>query len=332
MANRIAKFASAIFASFLAGAPITIITSSFTHAASDCQTEPGSETRQGQHWYYRIQHGTKRHCWYLREEGERAEQATSSEGTAAASRRNETAVRGSIADAHGELPSPRVRAQQAGGASAARRPRANMPTAATPEDNQYPGAIASPADGAPRSLVASRLPEPLAVDSSDPAPEASATMVADASPTPQAESSPALAPVTLAAAAAPIQKTGGSLRMVLLVILGALALASLMGNVVYRLGRARHVARAAARRRDIWESADPARSPSSADRQTGNLAARADFAGRPDFARADIRASPPDNGVEQIEEFIGEFLVRLSKLPQAGCRTEVGPHATSLTI
>ena len=85
MANRIAKFASAIFASLLAGAPITIITSStssFTHAASDCQTEPGSETRQGQHWYYRIEHGTKRHCWYLREEGERAEQATSSEDTA----------------------------------------------------------------------------------------------------------------------------------------------------------------------------------------------------------------------------------------------------------
>lgn len=207
-----------------------------------------------------------------------------------------------------------------------------MPTAASLEDNQYPGASASPADGVPRSLVASRLPEPLAVDSSvNPAPEASATMVADTSPTPQAESSPALAPVTLAAAAAPIQKTGGSLRMVLLVILGALALASLMGKVVYRLGRARHVARAAARRRDIWESADPARSPSSADPQTGNLT-RADFAGRPDFARADIQASPPDNGVEQIEEFIGEFLVRLSKLSQAGRRTEVGPHATSLTM
>jgi hypothetical protein len=55
MANRIAKFASAIFASLLAGAPITIITSSFAHAAGDCQTKPGSETRQGQHWYYRIE-------------------------------------------------------------------------------------------------------------------------------------------------------------------------------------------------------------------------------------------------------------------------------------
>jgi hypothetical protein len=317
MANRTAKIGSAIFASLLAGAPITIITSGFAHAAGDCQTEPGSETRQGQHWYYRIENGTKRHCWYLREEGERAEQATSSEGTAAASQRNETAVRGSIADAHDELPSPRVRVQQDGGASAARRARANMPTAATPEDNQNPGASANPAGSVPRSPVASRLSEPLAVDSSvNPAPEASATMVADASPTPQAESPPVLAPATLAAAAAPTQKTGGSLRMLLLVILGALALSSLIGNVVYRLGRARHVARAAARRRDIWESADPARSPSSADPQPGNLATRADFAGRPEFVRADIQASPPDDGVEQIEEFIEEFLVRLSKLSQ----------------
>src|ERR1035437_5526988 len=115
MANRTAKFALAIFASLLAGAPITIITSSFAHAAGDCQTEPGSETRQGQHWYYRIEHGTKRHCWYLREEGERAEQATSYEGTATASQRNETAVSAPIPDTHDELPSPRVRVQQSGG-------------------------------------------------------------------------------------------------------------------------------------------------------------------------------------------------------------------------
>src|SRR5258708_25806608 len=112
MANRIAKIGSAIFASLLAGAPIAIIASSFAHAAGDCQTEPGSETREGQHWYYRIEHGTKRHCWYLREEGERAEQATSIEGTAAASQRNETATRGSIADPHDELPTPRVRRQR----------------------------------------------------------------------------------------------------------------------------------------------------------------------------------------------------------------------------
>jgi hypothetical protein len=313
MANRSAKFASAVFAGLLAGVPITVVPSSFARAAGDCQTEPGSESRQGQHWYYRIERGTNRHCWHLREEGERAEQPTSSEGTAAASQRNETAVRSSIADARDELPSPRVRVQQNVGASAAPPARANMPTAATPVDNPNPGASASPADSI--SPVASGLPNPLAVDSPV-SPEASATMVADASPTPQAESSPALAPVTLAAAAAPTPNTGGSFRMLLLVILGALALASLMGKVVYRLGRARHVARAAAHRRDIWVSVDPARSPVSVAPQPGNLATRADFAGRPDFARADIQASPSDNEVEQIEEFIEEFLVQLSERSQ----------------
>src|SRR5271154_1823397 len=102
MANRSAKFASAIFASLLAGAPITIMTSGFTHAAGNCQTSPGSEARRGQHWYYRIEHGTGRQCWYLGREGERVERATSSQVAAAASQAGEIAVKRSIADAHDE--------------------------------------------------------------------------------------------------------------------------------------------------------------------------------------------------------------------------------------
>jgi hypothetical protein len=316
-ANQAAKFALAIIASLLAGPPITIITSSFAHAAGDCQTEPGSETRQGQHWYYHIERGTGRHCWYLREGDESPEQATPSEGTAAVLQRSETAVRGSIADAHNELPSPSLRVQHDGGALAARRVRANMRTAASPEDDRNPSASASPAGTVLRSQFASRLPEPSAVDSpANPAPEASATMVADTSPTPQAELSPPLVPVTHGAAAAPIQKARGSLRTLLLVILGSLALASLMGNVFDRLGRVRHVARSVARQRHICESADPAHSPSSADPKPGNLDPRADLTRRPDFVRADIQAGP-ENGVKQIEEFIEEFLARLSKLSQA---------------
>jgi hypothetical protein len=84
MANRSAKFASAIIASLLAGAPTTIVCSSFAHAAHGCQTKPGSETRQGQQWRYRTEHGTKRRCWFL------------------------IAMNGSIADAHDELPLPTV--------------------------------------------------------------------------------------------------------------------------------------------------------------------------------------------------------------------------------
>jgi hypothetical protein len=188
MANRSGKFALVIIASLLAGAPITIFTSSFAHAGRECQTKPGSETRQGQQWRYRTEHGTKRRCWFL------------------------TAMSGSIANAHDELRLPGV--QQDGGASAAPRARANLPSAT---------------DSVPP--VAPRLLEPLAVNSSiNPAPEASATMVAEANATQQADPSLALAPVTLAADAAP--KTVDPLQMLLLAILGTLALASLTEEII----------------------------------------------------------------------------------------------------
>jgi hypothetical protein len=69
--------------------------------------------------------------------------------------------------------------------------------------------------------------------------------------------------------------------MLLLVILAALALASLTGSLVYRLGRARRTVRVAARRRDIRQSADTARRPPWADLRPEDLA---DVARHYDFA------------------------------------------------
>jgi hypothetical protein len=290
MVKQTAKFASAIFASVLVGAPITTISSSAAVAADDCLTEPGNKTPQGQHWFYRFEHGSRRQCWYLRGEGEGSTQAGSSAKTAVPSRTNETPAPRSVADAYDELPSSRVRGEQDGGASAAPRAPANMPIAANPGDNQNPGAGSSVGasalvDSVPQSLVASRWPEPSTVNSSvNPAPEASATMVADANPTPQAEPSPALAPALPVEAAAPAQKPADSFQMLLLVILGALALASLTGSGVYQFGRARRVVRATASQRDIRQSADPARRPPLADMRPENLAARADVARHLDFA------------------------------------------------
>jgi hypothetical protein len=303
MVNRTAKFASAIFASIVAGAPITIIPSSAAVGADDCLTEPGKKTPQGQHWYYRFEHGTKRQCWYLRGDGDGSTQAGSSAKAAAPSQTNEAAAARSAADAYDELPASRVRGEQDGGAfAAARQAPAIMPIAANPEVNQDSGAGAGPSatapvDSVPQSLVASRWPEPSAVNSSiNPAPEASATMIADAKPTPQPEPSPALAPASLAEAAAPAEKPAGSFQMVLLVILGALALASVTASVVYRFGRARHVVRVTARRRDIRQSADQARRPPWADMEPENLAVRADVALPSDFAprgyAADARPIP----------------------------------------
>ena len=68
MSNRTAKFASALFASVLAGACLaTIIDIGTARAADDCLAAPKGATPEGSHWYYRIDHATKRHCWYLRD-------------------------------------------------------------------------------------------------------------------------------------------------------------------------------------------------------------------------------------------------------------------------
>jgi hypothetical protein len=34
-------------------------------AAADCLTEPNRDAPSGQHWYYHLDHGTDRKCWYL---------------------------------------------------------------------------------------------------------------------------------------------------------------------------------------------------------------------------------------------------------------------------
>ena len=95
----------------------------------------------------------------------------------------------------------------------------------------------------------------------------------------------------VAEAAAPAQQPVISIQMLLLAIFGALALAGLTGGVVYRFGRARHVARAAVRRPVIRQSADAARRPPWADMQPEGLAARhSDFV--PRKYSADVQPTP----------------------------------------
>ena len=143
MVVRTAKFAPTIFASVLA---ITTVPSIAKAAADHCLTEPGNKAPQGQHWHYRFEHGTKRHCWFLQKESERSApaRAESSANATAPSRINQPAASRPVADAYDELPSPRVRGEQDGGGHAARRAGADVPTAANLETNQNPDASANP--------------------------------------------------------------------------------------------------------------------------------------------------------------------------------------------
>ncbi len=107
MQNRTAKFVSAIFASLLAGMPLTTVSQSAVPAADDCLSKPKGQAPEGSHWYYHIDRVSKRHCWYLGDQRERLSRAKP-QNTAPiadpASPQKETATQRPVTDAYAELP------------------------------------------------------------------------------------------------------------------------------------------------------------------------------------------------------------------------------------
>jgi hypothetical protein len=249
MPNRTAKFVSAIFASLIAGIPLA--TMSYGAAAADCLSGPKGEAPEGSHWYYRIDHPSDRHCWYLRREGENISQRAATPVPSKA----EPAIQRSVADARAELPLPQMRLEQETGVAAQRNP-------ATPSNALSPE-LASPQDANAQAVVASRWPEPLGVSSSAGMTPEAGNSGATVQPDSQAAHPPAAAMVPLAAADSSSENLPRSILMLLIAIVGALSFAGLLGSTIFRLGGRRPVQRPAVRgdRRAIWDSIVPDRPP-----------------------------------------------------------------------
>jgi hypothetical protein len=69
MPDRAAIVVSAVFASFL-GVALVAVSGSTARAGDDCITEPKDQAPQGSHWYYHVDHVTHRKCWHQRAEGQ----------------------------------------------------------------------------------------------------------------------------------------------------------------------------------------------------------------------------------------------------------------------
>ena len=222
MGNRTAKFISALVGSIIAGVPLAAVSqnapsapsaASTANAASDCLASPKGVAPQGQHWFYRLDRATKKQCWYLRAEGGKATQTaqTTAEQPSAA-----PAAPQSVQNAHAEYIAP----QSSLAASTKQAPNASDAAAARP-------------------ALATRWPDTAAAPAS-PAPEpASASAAAPAATQPSTNPIASPAPVTLAAADSAIDKPTGSLQTLLLVIVGALALAGLIASLIYRFAGGR---------------------------------------------------------------------------------------------
>lgn len=308
MPNRTAKFVSVVFASVLAGIPFTTVSHSATPAADDCLSAPNEQTPAGSHWYYRIERGTKRHCWYLREEGEKVSQSAPSSAAPAAkpiAPKAEPPIRGSVANARAELPV--TSARDAADSSAATAPQ----PAATGLNSINPP-VTAPAAGVPPPLIASRWPEPSSANpSADPAPAAADTDDSDVQPTPPAAAPPP--PVALAAADAPIERSqgrSGSIPMLSVVMIGALLLAGLIGSAIVRFGgrRRRNGSEIAVDRDAIWDAirTEPMSSPAFP-------AAAAHMPRRPGFALPRELQMADHAAAHRQDDRIAEMLARLAR-------------------
>jgi hypothetical protein len=241
MPSRAVKFRSAMLASLVSGTALVMLSNGAARAADDCLAAPKDQTPEGSHWYYRIDHVTKRHCWYLRQEGERPPQTAASSPPRAPMPivpKQAAATQRSIANAHAELPAqttieppPRDSA-----------PIPAMPAEAADSENNA-GTQAQP------SVVASRWPDP-------------STVIAAANPPPVTDQpaaneqpDPAAAPPAAVAEAAPtvmdtLRSRPATVPMLLAVMTGALALAGITASVVLKLGAMRR----RVRRDKIWQA------------------------------------------------------------------------------
>jgi hypothetical protein len=235
MTNLAVKFLFAVSAGIVASAPIAMIPLSTAGAAEECITTPKEETPLGKHWHYRIERGTKRHCWYLREEGETSSKAaTSAAAGPEVTPDRDTKLMRSAADAHAELPLPQTLVE------------ADLKTPATSVDprgaEQKLSNNASPETA--QSPVASRWPEPTGVFSSaTDRPISPSFVVASAAPdtnfdaSADTDSTPKDPPAAPAKVETSAMGTPASLQMLLLGTFGAIAVLSLTGSVIYLMAR-----------------------------------------------------------------------------------------------
>ncbi len=327
MSNLQARLAPAFLLSVAASLTLMAGPGSAARAADNCVTEPKAELPQGKHWYYRIERGSGRHCWYLRGEDEASARTPAAEPVAAAKPAPQTTTGNapprSLADAHAEF-APKAPNEATSSAAPPQPvwPNPPVPTAAAPAPAAAttgigPGATAPTASA--DSQLTSRWPQASGAPSTANATPQASLMVADAQADQAAATTPA--PAETVQANPPPAREVGSLQKLALVVISALALAGLSGSLVYRLAGAR----SRRRREDRWPQRQSV-SRSLADEARGapwiapelnptvphaDTESHLDVADAADIAADKIEFGKSDDSFEKIEDFLARLTRQL---------------------
>jgi hypothetical protein len=223
--------------------------------ADSCLSAPSGATPSGSHWYYRIDRVTKRQCWYLRQESEKAD-----DRFARAAPPESAAASPPSADAPRTRKFTEARAEYTAQQSRAEPPRAETrsiaPAPAVVENTQR-AAIPNVLVPAPLSSMrwndastagAAARPAPVQVAA------APAAQVGPQQPQVEYLQQPTPDQVAAVAAAEPAKPTA-SFRTLLAVMAAALALAGLTVSAIVRIGRMRARRAMRQKRRAMWDSA-----------------------------------------------------------------------------
>jgi hypothetical protein len=238
MTNRTGNAAAAILIGALATVMLGVAMNGVARATEACLSGPRGTAPKGSHWHYRIDHATKRNCWYVRAEGDKPA-ASRNLPLSQASPQTETPLQPAVANARAEAGPADI--GQPNAVAAERAP----PAAAN--NGQGPDA---PAADSGQSTVSSRWLD-----------QAGAELITGSMSKPDdsgaSTNSPAppVATVPLVAADA---RPAGPVSTLFLVIVGALALAALFAGVIYRFGTVRRDDRQNFDRdqRAPWDAAD----------------------------------------------------------------------------
>jgi len=257
MADRATKFVSAFFAGAMLGLPMPTFaqnaqgTFDTTATASECLITPNRDQPRGQRWSYRVEPATGRRCWYLKD---RADAASQPALPRAASQSRST-----------PMAPPTVATTPARPAS--RAAQSAMPTnarAELPGRNRSDGVtvktpifVTTGTAGASRgTLLESETSD--AMLAAPPAPQPTDAAADATTGMPSGSGNPSDGPVPPVVPDAP-SKPSASIQILFVVILGALAVAGVMGSVIHRMARSWRRRHARLRRHSIWRTSDGSR-------------------------------------------------------------------------